>query len=594
LSTTLLSLLHNQIDITQVPFSDRGSRILVNQYPGQSRLYIKLAERLINLQPGLESYLARPPFIQGLTLINESGTALDFEVISSPEKLEFKTDIGSFRLVFHDERTLTFGLPLNAISGLRFNMETSETSQAETGGRLKHLRCLAYESNGKILKNEISTNEIITTVKIIMQANDDPTITFKIYDNDSTSKHQPLTPFSAAHRNAENRWRDWFECIPPVAEPYRPKYAYAWWVMANNLVSPKGYLKYETMMPTKAFYIGAWLWDCALHAIAFRHADAELARNQLRLMLTHQLPDGMLPDAIFDEGVVSEIDHPIPGKVTKPPILAWAALKLYDTDPDIEFLREIYPALVRCNNWWFDANDDDSDGLVQYTHPYSSGLDNSPLWDYGMPVESPDINTYLNIQMNSLAGIAEILEKKDEAAIWRERATKLVQRMMDDLWDEKAGVFNALYNEQPIPILTPFNLYPLWTAQLPEKVAKRLISHLTNPNEFWGRYTIPTVARNSQAHEPEVMWRGPIWANINYFFVEALEKVGEFKLARELRDKTLRMIMEHPGIYEYYNPETGEPAATAANMFGWTAAVFIELALQATNDLETSQTKGIK
>jgi glycogen debranching enzyme len=342
------------------------------------------------------------------------------------------------------------------------------------------------------------------------------------------------------------------------------------------------------MMPTKAFYVGVWLWDSAFHALAYRHVDAELARNQLRVMLAHQLADGMLPDAIFDEGVISEIDHPIPARVTKPPVLAWAALKLHETCPDANFLNEIYPALVRWNAWWFNFNDDDKDGLVQYTHPYSSGLDNSPLWDYGMPVESPDINTYLNIQMKSLAAIAELLGRQNEAALWRHRAKEITQRMLKDFWDEQAGVFQALCDEKPIPVLTPFNLYPLWTGELPDGVNKRLLAHLKNPAEFGGDYMLPTVARNDPAYQPEQMWRGPIWANINYIFVEALQKIGEFDLARELRRKTLELLMEQPGLSEYYNPETGVPPATAASMFGWTAAVFIELAIQANAESDST------
>jgi hypothetical protein len=52
-------------------------------------------------------------------------------------------------------------------------------------------------------------------------------------------------------------------------------------------------------------------------------------------------------DAIFDEGVVSEIDHPVRGKATKPPILAWAALKLHESNPSLDFLKEVYPSLAR-------------------------------------------------------------------------------------------------------------------------------------------------------------------------------------------------------------------------------------------------------
>src|SRR5690606_38825772 len=216
-------------------------------------------------------------------------------------------------------------------------------------------------------------------------------------------------PFSVAKDEAVHDWQTWFDIAPPVREERREKYAYAWWVMANNLVSPSGFVKYEAMMPTKAFYVGAWLWDSALHGIAFRHVNLELAKNQIRMMVANQLSDGMLPDAIFDDGVVSEIHHPIHARVTKPPILAWAAMKIYDVDQELGFLKEIYEPLKRENEWWFEFNDDDQDGIVQYTHPYSSGLDNRPIWDGDMPVESPDINTYLVLQMNALTEMAKLL-----------------------------------------------------------------------------------------------------------------------------------------------------------------------------------------
>jgi glycogen debranching enzyme len=156
--------------------------------------------------------------------------------------------------------------------------------------------------------------------------------------------------------------------------------------------------------------------------------------------------------------------------------------------------------------------------------------------------------------------------------------------MLEDFWDEKAGLFWALHKEERVPVRTPFNLYPLWTGQLPDGIRDRLIEHLTNPEEFWGEYVIPTVARDDPAYDPDTMWRGPVWANINYFFIEALRQVGRCDLADELRRKTLELIDEHASIYEYYNAETGEPPSTAADIFGWTAAVFIDLAIQASQE----------
>jgi hypothetical protein len=77
-----------------------------------------------------------------------------------------------------------------------------------------------------------------------------------------------------------------------------------------------------------------------------------------------------------------------------------------------------------------------------------------------------------------------------------------------------------------------------------------------------------------------------VWVNINYFFIEALDQIGEHDLACTLRDRTLDLVMSHSSIYEYYNSETGQPPATAADIFGWTAAVFIDLAIQASREKE--------
>ena len=201
-----------------------------------------------------------------------------------------------------------------------------------------------------------------------------------------------------------------------------------------------------------------------------------------------------------------------------------------------------------------------------------------------MPVESPDLNTYLCVQMGSLATIAEILGIEFEARMWRKRASAIVQRMINDMWDEESGLFRALHEEQPVSVVTPFNLYPLWTGQLPNEIRRRLLAHLTDPAEFWGEFALPSVAYNDAKFDPKTMWRGPVWVNINYFFIEALRQIGENDLAHQLRDKTLNLIMGHNSIYEYYNALTGEPPDTAADIFGWTAAVFIDLAIQASRE----------
>ncbi|MGD8966237.1 MAG: hypothetical protein PVI07_01900 [Anaerolineae bacterium] len=168
--------------------------------------------------------------------------------------------------------------------------------------------------------------------------------------------------------------------------------------------------------------------------------------------------------------------------------------------------------------------------------------------------------------------------------MWRRRTAAIVRRMIKDSWNEEAGLFCVLHNEQPIPVVTPFNLFPLWTGQLPDHMRERLIAHLTNPDEVWREHIIPTVAHNGPHFKPETMWRGPAWVNINCCFIEALRQIGEHGLAHTLLTKTLDLVMSQPSIYEYHNPETGEPPATAVDAFGWTAAFFIDLAIQASRE----------
>jgi len=577
-----LNILKNQIDITRVPFSDRGSRLLVFKYPDRDRLYVKLAERLTAIQPGLDTYRFRPPYIQNLCLIDVEGMPLCYRLTTFPHALFFQTRVGVFTLTFQQSDTIVIGLPSGVAAGIRFRVSTQMWQQSDDGGSLKAVRNLSYRTNGHVLKNELGLEQEGYVIDFVVDGGLDVAVHLNIRD-DQLLADEPVL-FSETLASAEERWGNWFARVPSVAEPYRDRYYYAWWVMTNNLVAPKGNVAHEAMMPSKVQYVGIWNWDACLHTLAYRHVDPELARNQLRTILACQLADGMMPDAVYDEAVVSDIDHPLRAEVTKPPIMAWAALKLHEMDPDPDFLQEVYVPLVRWNAWWFSMNDDDADGLVQYNHPYSSGLDDSPLWDYGMPVESPDLNTYLCVQMGSLAMMAEALGMDSEGAMWRRRAAAVVRRMIEDFWDGEVGLFRALHNNEPIPVVTPFNLYPLWTGQLPDDIRDRLIFHLTNPAEFWGECVIPSVARNDPRYDPETMWRGPVWVNINYFFIEALRQVGNDTLASHLLEKTLELVMNQSSIYEYYNAETGAPPVTAADAFGWTAAVFIDLAIQASRE----------
>jgi glycogen debranching enzyme len=133
-------------------------------------------------------------------------------------------------------------------------------------------------------------------------------------------------------------------------------------------------------------------------------------------------------------------------------------------------------------------------------------------------------------------------------------------------------------------VRTPFNLFPLITGRMPPDICRRLVDHLTNTKEFWPPFPVPSVALDDAKYDPNQMWRGPTWVNINYLIIEGLRNAGYPEVSTELRRRTLDLIGAQKDIYEYYHPVTGEKPPKAAAIFGWSSAVFIDLAIQASLD----------
>ncbi|MEW5717644.1 MAG: trehalase family glycosidase, partial [Chloroflexota bacterium] len=456
-----------RIPFSGIPFSERGSRLLL--FRQGTRLYIRLAERWMKWAHEVGDYRHRAPLVQDWVLMDANGAPLDFQLDAYPHALGLDTAIGQSWITFVDEETLYLKLPPGR-SGISFRAFAGHGRTDRRGGEFKgdpehrntH-RNIAYTTDARIVANTIQPDtDGYLRVTLLFDADGDAGFVLNITPRLGFNRSIPSS--QNVLQEAEQRWHAWFAAVPRVDERYVPQYYYAWWILRMGLLSPRFFLTRESLLPSMIHYIGVWQWDAFFHALAYQYIDLKLAENQLRVVLDHQREDGMLPDAVYDEGVVMRWQLPgIEGEadVTKPPLIAWTALKLYGTSGNRDFLDEIYEPLCRWNQWWFSRNDEDHDGIAQYNHGFSSGLDDSPLWDEGVPVESPELNTYLVMQMDALAQIAKILGLGDDAARWRAHAQSLTEKIIAHFWDERAGVFWATRNHQPIRVLTPFNLYPL-------------------------------------------------------------------------------------------------------------------------------------
>jgi hypothetical protein len=584
-------LLKNLINLRDVPFTERGSRLLV--FLEDHHLSFRLAERWMKRDRQLSAYRRRPPMIDQWVFTDGEGRPLDFTLVTYPHRLDAITPIGVFSLVFADPESILITLPSGSC-GVAFQANLDIGHADRRGGVMRLTgdirRNIAYTTNAHITANQIEPcAPECQQVRLTMESAGGAELLLNITPRLGFNRYIPDPQGildAAAHR-----WHDWFSAAPPVLEPLRAQYYFAWWVMRAGLISTRFFTTREAMTPSKMYYVGVWQWDAYFHILAYRHVDKRLAQDQLRILLDHQREDGFIPDAIHDEGIVTHLDFPVDADVTKPPLLAWAVWKLYEKDGDREFLNEVYEPLVRSTRWWLDQNDRDGNGLCEYGHPFSSGLDDNPLWDGGMPVESPDLNSYLVIQQDTLAKIAGEIGEIEDAQMWSRRAASLAQRMIDCAWDNQAGLFWARKDGQPIHVRTPFNLFPLITGRMPPGITSRLVAHLTNEKEFWPPFPVPSVALDDAKYDPNQMWRGPTWVNINYLLIEGLRNAGYPEVSGELRRRTLELIGAQKDIYEYYHPITGEKPPKAAAIFGWSSAVFIDLAIQASLDARLASGK---
>ena len=118
----------------------------------------------------------------------------------------------------------------------------------------------------------------------------------------------------------------------------------------------------------------------------------------------------------------------------------------------------------------------------------------------------------------ALAEIAEVLGRTAEAAELRERAEQYAASLQT-LWDEKTGMFLNRRTDtgEFSHRLSPTNFYPLLGEVATQQQAERMIDeHFYNPEEFWGEWILPSIARNDPAYPDQNYWRGRIWAPMNF------------------------------------------------------------------------------
>ncbi|MFW5644772.1 MAG: MGH1-like glycoside hydrolase domain-containing protein, partial [Bacteroidota bacterium] len=261
---------------------------------------------------------------------------------------------------------------------------------------------------------------------------------------------------------------------------------------------------------------------------------------------------------------------------------------IYDKYPEKWFLEEVYDNLLSWNRWWPEERDSmgylikSPDPLEKYpfskvkkktnqTAKFESGLDTSPLFDSTKLKSNNNMSELASVGLMgvyiadclALAEIADILDKTDDAIELRERAEKY-STSLTRLWDEESGIYKDLNlaTGEFSTRLAPSNFYPLLAGVPSQEQAKRMIEeHLMNPEEFYGSYMLPSIARNDPAYDNSSCCRGRIWAPMNFLVYLGLRNYDLPEVRSILAEKSYHLLVkewqEDRRVYKSYNAETG-------------------------------------
>ena len=338
--------------------------------------------------------------------------------------------------------------------------------------------------------------------------------------------------------------------------------------------------------PKNVFFPGIWNWDSAFHMVGVSRFDKKLAQEQMEAFFLFQKENGMLPDLIRLPMGGSRIED----YSGKPPVWAWALEQADQRQPDDAFLAKMYPKLVKNESFWRTERYNEKDGLFFYSCSakdpgemkdtyirWESGLDDSIRFDDGVieflyPI---DLNCFMVSFYRAMRYLAERQGLTEEITLWKERESRLTERILSVLWSEKDQCFwDWNFRDRDfVRVVTPALFMPLWVGIATKEQAAAVERFAKDPNKLYP--CMPTVAFDHPKMNEHGYWRGPVWMNVAYFAIKGLYDYGFRETAMKIRETLLDWMDKDPSIHENYNPYTGR--GRCASEFSWSCVFAMEM-----------------
>ena len=383
-------------------------------------------------------------------------------------------------------------------------------------------------------------------------------------------------PFDQIVAENEKSFGDFLSAVPDLPEEYRRERILTSYCVWSNMMLPGGMVHSRTMFCSKKMFALGMAWHQSYAAMVFRK-DPALSWDLITSMFYQQDPYGMLPDWIKDR----ERTY----MATKPPIQGYAVQFLLERGVldgvDSECLIWLYERLEKLHNWWMSFRDTDRDGIPQYDSGDESGWDDATIFSMGVPVESPDLCTYLIFVEEALSGLAGRIGLVLKAGEWKLQAEKMLERLIDFFWDGERFTARKNATHERVPCFSTVSYQPLLLGKrLPEPIRQRMIGDLSKEGDYLTPYGFASERLDSPLYRPTSWLAGSINTAMNFQLITGLWDSGAWELAREAASRFVRNAVREfwPFSYDAYTGKRLNRPSSQQPLTSWMSVFFLGLA----------------
>jgi len=421
-------------------------------------------------------------------------------------------------------------------------------------------------------------------------------MSFARNDDDSAEQLAFTLSYEDPIKISEKNWTFYFKNLPQFScsDPFITKYYwYRWYGLRLFTIQGGGEPNYphSCVCEGVSYFRVHVTYSAQCHMLETRWMNnPEIAQGSLLNFINLQNEDGSFTGHIYPNGIqISGFYHANWGK---------AVIAIDEIHPNRKFLEKAYRGLSRYVNFFDHERDKEDSGLYDVVDQFETGQEfmsryqavdenaDRYNWINNIRLKGVDATVYIYQLKQTLAQIAQKLNKHPEANEMLAQAEKIKQSILDIMWDPDLEMFfdvNPL-NMKRTNIKAAVCFYPYFTDIVNETYLPGLKRHLLNSDEFWTPWPIPATSADDSLFSPDAEWKekrhncpwnGRVWPMTNSHIAEVLALCAlrfndeELKTAAvEFIKKYIQMMffenengekdVNRPNCFEHYHPYNGK------------------------------------